>query len=105
MPVILTLIVLIGVFYAFWLFLQTATPYQTGRLLGVIAIILGVLGLFYLAISGRLPLALGLLIAAWPLLAGYFDRRRREILLQQRELNDENGFLKEKVKDDFKENS
>lgn len=105
MPVVLSLLVLIGVFYAFWLFIQTATPYQTGRILGLIAIILGVLALFYLAITGRLPWALGVLIALWPILAGYFDRRRREILYSQRDLNDHNGALKERVKDDFKENS
>lgn len=105
MPAILTLIVLIAVFYAFWLFFQTATPYQTGRLLGLIAIILGVLALLYLALTGRLPWALGVLIALWPVMAGYFDQRRRAILREQRQINDHGGMLKEKVKDDFRENS
>lgn len=105
MPTVLALLVLIGVFYAFWLFLQTATPYQTGRLLGVIAIILAVMALLYLALTGRLPWALFALIALWPVLAAYFNRRREEILRAHQRLNDHDGSLKEQMKDDFQNRS
>lgn len=100
MPTVLALIVLIAVFYAFWLFVQTATPYQTGRLLGVMALMLGLLALAYLALTGRLPWALLVLIALWPVMAGYFDRKRRAILERQRILSDHDG-LKDQVKNDF----
>ncbi len=105
MPTVLILLVLIGVFYTFWLFFQTATPYQTGRLLGIIAIILAGIALLYLALTGRLPWALGALIALWPLLAAYFNRRRQDILRAHQRLNDADGTLKEQMKDDFQNRS
>jgi predicted membrane protein len=80
MQPIISLMIVVGVLYCFWLFIKTATPRQMGKFLLVIAVILLVGALFILAVMKRLPLAVGILMALWPLLAAALDIKRRTIL-------------------------
>jgi uncharacterized membrane protein YhaH (DUF805 family) len=76
MPAVLSLLLLIIVLSLFGLFLKRATPYQIGRVLAVLAIAFGVGILVLLALSGRLPWALFILIVLWPIMAVVLRRRR-----------------------------
>ncbi len=105
MAPILTLIILIILGYCCWLFIRTATPYQIGRMMGLSAIIIGLGALIMLALRGRLPLALLILIILWPIMAGYFDQHRKMIFKKHRKNPDEDGSKKEQAKNDFHENS
>jgi hypothetical protein len=92
MPTLISLMIVAGSFYCFWLFAQTATPRQMGNLLLVVAALIsaGVLG--FLAVTQRLPLALVGLMVIWPLMASIFDARRRRLIRMHGELHD-HGYI------------
>lgn len=71
---LLALGVLVGL-YGLYLFLLNATPRQAGTM--VITILTGImaLALFLLAITGRLPAALAILAALWPVAVGFLRQR------------------------------
>jgi predicted membrane protein len=104
MPMVLTLVLLLVILYLFWLFIKTASPYQMGRMLATIACVIGACGLLFLVFTGRLPLALLILIVLWPFMAIILDRRKKMIMLRHHK-PDEDGTKKEQVKNDFDENS
>lgn len=66
--------ILVGL-YGLYLFLLNATPRQAGTM--VITILTGImaLALFLLAITGRLPAALAILAALWPIAIGVLRQR------------------------------
>lgn len=105
MPAILSLVILLVVLYCFWLFIRTATPYQMGRVLAVLAVIIGVAALVMLAVSGRLPLAILILIILWPFMAGVLQHRRKLMALTYKSKLDPNGEKKDQTKHDFDQNS
>lgn len=79
MPFVLSLLVLAAAGYCFWLFIQTATPTQMGGFLKFMAIAATIVFLLFLALSQRLPFALILIMAAWPVMAAMMDQRRQII--------------------------
>ena len=69
------------------------------------AILIGAMSLILLALRGRLPLALMILIVLWPIMAGYFDQHRQMIIRKHLKHPDADGSKKEQAKNDFQENS
>lgn len=80
MPYLLLVIgLLIGGFALYRFFLNATLPQIKAFFLVTIAAVL-IIALFYMAVTGRLPAALGLLVALWPILAGLIRMwlRRKE---------------------------
>lgn len=67
---------LIGIF-ALYRFLLTATPKQVGMLVLSIGMVVLSSALFFLAVTGRLPAALGVIAAMVPLVLSWWQAQRK----------------------------
>lgn len=76
--------VLLGI-YGLYRFFLSASVRQIGVLFMVGGFIAVCAALFFLAVTGRLPAALGLLAALWPLLISVWHRRRKHRQTQDQE--------------------
>ena len=74
--IVLAICVLIGLYGLYRFFLNASVKQMTAVLMvGGFLVICA--ALFYLAITGRLPAALGLLAALWPFVMGLWNQRRK----------------------------
>lgn len=92
MPTLISVVIVAGVAYCFWLFAQTATPRQMGKMLMVVAITIITSVLGFWAVTGRLPWALIGLMIVWPVMAAIFDSRRRYVIRMHGDVDD-NGYI------------
>lgn len=77
MPYLLFTLAILALLYGLYRFIMAANVRQIAALI-LSAFIVGITGgLFFLAVTGRLAAALGLLLALWPLLYGLWIRYRR----------------------------
>jgi hypothetical protein len=77
MPYLLLTIAVLLLLYGLYRFIMVANVRQVAALF-LAAVIIGITaGLFFLAITGRLAAALGLLLALWPILGGLWLRYKR----------------------------
>ena len=77
MPYLLLIAALLVLLYGLYRFIMVADVKQVTALF-LAAVILGITAaLFFLAVTGRLPAALALLFALWPILGGLYMRYKR----------------------------
>lgn len=77
MPYLLLAIAALLGLYGLYRFVLSANVRQVTALFLAAAILAIAAALFFLAVTGRLPAALGLVLALWPILTGLWIRRRR----------------------------
>lgn len=63
--------------YGLYRFFRVASASQALALIAVTITLVIAISIFYLAVTGRLPAALGVVGALWPILYGYFSSRAR----------------------------
>jgi hypothetical protein len=75
--VLLALGILIGL-YGLYRFFLTANVKQISAFLMTGGFLVICIALFYLAVTGRLPAALGLCVALWPLILSFMHKRKQK---------------------------
>lgn len=79
MPYVLLAVGLLLALYGLYKFMIVATPKQAGALILAIFTLVVAGALLVLTLTGRLPAALAILLALWPLALSFWKRRQKPV--------------------------